>query len=107
MEATMRPVDEVVKEIVQRFKQRGVAQVPGYNAFGYVRETANAVIVSREAGKDTTIPFSKIATGVEAVRIDSSVYGGGPSTLRKHGMTHVNSPVWALLHMLSLEELRR
>ena len=104
-----KPVDAVVAEIVRRFKSRGYSQVENckrhYNKFGYLRETAGSVYVSREKGQDTPIPFSKISIAIEAVRKDREVYSAGPTSLRKHGITHITSPIWSLLHMLTLEEL--
>ncbi len=102
-----KAIDGVVGEIVRRFKFRGYSQVSGYKRFGYIRETPNSVIISRENGKDTTIPFKKLYLAVEAIRKDKGIYSGGPQSLREHGITHVNSPVWSLLHMLSLEELTK
>ncbi|MEK7775315.1 MAG: hypothetical protein AAB305_05475 [Candidatus Zixiibacteriota bacterium] len=63
-------------------------------------------MISRERGKDTRIPFHKIADAIVAVRKDHKVYSEGPSRLRKHGLTHITSPLWALLHLLTLEELK-
>lgn len=103
----MDNTERVVFELVTRLEQQGYAQVPGYNRFGYVRQTGSYVVVSREKGKDTKIPLKKIAAAVDAVRKDSSVYTGGPSRLRRHGLTHITSPLWAILHLLTVEELRK
>ncbi len=91
-------------KILQRFKDHGKAQVEGYNSFGYIRETENAVIVSREDGMDTSIPFSTILEGIEAFKSDISLYHKTPTLLRHLGISHVTSPVWALLHLLSEQE---
>ncbi len=96
----------MTQEIVNRFQSREYAQVPGYNRFGYVERSNSYVLVSRESGKDTKIPFTKIAEAIAAVRRDPKVYSEGPSRLRQHGITHITSPLWALLHLLTLEELR-
>ncbi len=101
----MRPVEEVLKLLLSRFRENGVAQVEGYYEFGYIRETNNAVIVSRESGKDTPVPFSQIKLAIEAVRKDQQVYDEGPSRLKMHGITHVNSPIWAILHLAELREI--
>lgn len=101
-----RPVAKVVQLIIKRLKDKGFAQVEGYNRFGYVRETDGSVIVSREAGKDTPIPLQKIESAIEAVRKDANTYTDGPGRLKKHGLTHINSPLWALLHLCTLNELR-
>jgi hypothetical protein len=87
-------------KILQRFKDQGFAQVEGYNKFGYIRETHNSVIVSRENGKDTPVPFQKILIGIEAYQSNPDLYNGTPNYLHKLGITHVTSPVWAMLHLL-------
>lgn len=102
---TMKSSQELTKEIVKRFRERGVSRVPGYNRFGYISESDSAVYVSRERGQNTRIPFSKIEQVIKAVRKDTNVYSKGPSALRSYGITHINSPVWSLLHFLSLDEI--
>lgn len=101
----MKSSQELTREIVKRFSERGVSRVPGYNRFGYISESGSAVFVTRERGQDTKIPFSKIEQAIKAVRKDPNVYSKGPSALRSHGITHINSPVWSLLHFLSLDEI--
>lgn len=102
----MSTTQELLGEIISTFRLSRVAQVPGYSSFGYVRGTDNAVFVSREGGKDTRIPHEKILSAIEAVKADPSVYDGGPSTLRRHGITHITSPLWSLLHMLPRDRYR-
>ena len=101
----MKQVDCVVDEIIRRFRFRGHSCVEGYNKFGYVRDAGRSVVVSRETGKNTVIPFKKLCMAVEAMRIDHNLYHMGPTGLRKYGITHINSPVWSLLHLLTIEEL--
>ena len=101
----MRPIHEVSGILLSRFRERGLAQVEGYNKFGYIYETDNAVIVSRERGYDTRVPLETIEKAIEAVRKDPQVYNKGPSRLTEHGITHINSPVWAILHLVELSEL--
>lgn len=100
----MSSTSDILTKILNEFRTRGFSQVQNYNRFGYIRETGSAVIVSRETGKDTNIPFSKIEQGIDAVKDDPSVYNGGPSKLRAYGITHINSPIWSLLHLVSLSE---
>lgn len=97
----------LVGKILQRFKDKGIAKVDGYSSFGYLRETPNSVIVSREKGMDTIVPFEKIKIGVEAFQSDLDLYASGPSKLRKFGITHVTSPVWSMLHLLEKELYER
>lgn len=93
-------------KILQRFSDKKIAQVEGYNSFGYIRETDNAVFVTREAGNDTLIPFENILKVIEAYKLKPNLYQEGPSALRDYGITHVTSPVWALLHLLKVEDYK-
>jgi hypothetical protein len=93
-------------KILQRFKDKGAAQVNGYNSFGYIRETNNSVFVTREGGKDTSLTFAKIIVGIDAYKSNPYLYNEGPNVLRKFGITHVTSPVFALLHMLDEEDYK-
>lgn len=102
----MRPTKEVADLILRRFETQGWTQVQGYKRFGFIRRTDAAVIVSRENGRDTPVPVRKIEQGISAVRGDFTVYAGGPSKLRQHGITHVNSVVWSFLHLLTEAEIR-
>jgi hypothetical protein len=91
-------------KILQRFCDQKISQVENYNAFGYIAETKSFVIVTREKGKDTKIPFSKMLIGIEAYQQNPNLYNENSNALRKFGITHVNSPVWSLLHLLTEEE---
>src|SRR5688572_22519476 len=92
--------------LVHRFRKCGIAQVAGYHRFGFVGDHERGVFVSRERGKDTLIPFAKIVQAVEAVRSEPGVYDEGPTGLRRHGVAHINSPLWAILHLMDIEKLR-
>lgn len=94
----------LLKNILKRFKERGIAQVQGYNRFGYLDETESLVKVSRENGKDTSVSFKSILIGIDAYQKDNELYDMGPSALRAYGITHVTSPVYALLHLLDKAE---
>ncbi|MBP6304270.1 MAG: hypothetical protein KBB37_03160 [Bacteroidia bacterium] len=91
-------------KILQRLKDNGKAQVEGYNSFGYIRETENAVWVTRETGDNTPVPFDKILKGISAYQSNSILYNQGPTALREFGITHVTSPIFALLHLLEKED---
>jgi hypothetical protein len=93
-------------KILQRFKDKAVAKVEGYNSFGYIRETKNSIFVTREAGKDTVIPFEKILKGIDAYKSNSTMYQTTPTILRDFGITYVTSPVFALLHLLDEEDFK-
>lgn len=99
-------MENKIKTIVERFQKKGFAQVSGYKEFGYISKTDKALTVSREDGEDTKIPLIKIEEAINAIRSNNSVYDDGPSSLRKYGITHITSPIWALVHLLSLEEIK-
>jgi hypothetical protein len=101
----MRTIEEVTYDIISRFRNIGAAQVSGYNTFTYTRETDNAILIKRESGTEARIPIDKIRTAVEAVRSNPQVYNGGPSGLANYGITHINSPIWAMLHLLTIQEI--
>lgn len=93
-------------KLLQRFKDKAVAKVEGYNSFGYIRETENSVLVTREAGEDTPVPFEKILKGIDAYKSNSALYQSTPTALRDFDITHVTSPVFALLHLLDKEDFK-
>ncbi len=57
-------------KILQRFSDIKTVKVEGYNSFGYIRETNNAVFVTREAGGNTRIQFEKILLGIESYKLN-------------------------------------
>lgn len=97
----------LLTKILQRFKDQGKAQAPGLKSFQYVRETSSSVVVLRENGNEAIVPFSKIITGIKAFQGTPSLYHQGPSALREFGITHVNSPIYAMLHLLKKEEYQK
>tara|TARA_R110002049_G_scaffold272440_1_gene449975 strand:+ start:7387 stop:7692 length:306 start_codon:yes stop_codon:yes gene_type:complete len=88
-------------KILQRFSDGGISKVEGYNSYRYLRETENAVYVGREQGQDTRIPFKIIIVGIEALKANPELLNKGPNALREFGITHINSPTWSLLKLLS------
>lgn len=79
-------------KILQRFSDKGISKVEGYNSFKYLREANDSVYVSRENAMDTRIPFKKIFEGIEAFKTKSELYDEGPSALRDYNITHITSP---------------
>jgi len=96
-----------LEKILLQFRSKKVAQVKGYKSFGYIRETKSAVYVTREDGEDTPIPFKKILVGVEAYKNNPDLYDDGPTELRQFGITHVTSPIWSILHLLSKKDYKK
>ncbi|MFN0292508.1 hypothetical protein [Pedobacter helvus] len=94
----------ILGRILQRFIDEGYAQVEDYNRFGYIRHTSKQVYLTRETGEDTPVSFSKVLTAIKAYQKDIELYDSGPSALRNVGITYVNSPIFALLHLLNKED---
>lgn len=94
----------ILGKILKRFTDNKEALSIEKKRFAYIRETDNAVWVSREDGEDTRVPFDKLLTGIEAYQENVELYHKGPSALREFKITHVTSPVWALLHLMEKEE---
>lgn len=101
----MREANNLVKEIIKRLKIQGYCQVEGYKKFVYLRETDKSVFLLREKDTKTRISHSKIARAIEVVQKDPAIYDKGPSGLRGHITTHIHSPLWSLLHLLTLNEI--
>lgn len=97
----------ILNKILSKFKEKKTIQVKGYNSFGYLRETENTVYISREKGKDTPIPFTKLIIAIEDYQKDNDLYDLGPSALRSSGLTHVTSPIWSMLHILEKTDYQK
>ncbi len=96
--------------ILQKFIDRGFSQVPDYNKFTYISHNSSKVIVGREKGKDTDIPFAKVLKVIEAYQLNPDDYEQGPSKTRDYGIKHINSPIWSMLHLLEkgdYEEIKK
>lgn len=91
-------------KILQRFSDKKIWQVEGYNSCEYLYETDSSVFVGREKGEDSKVPFNIIIKGIDAYKSKVDLYKEGPTKLREYGITHVTSPVWSLLHLLSPED---
>jgi hypothetical protein len=102
----MRPELEVAEEIIRNFKVKRYAKGPR-NEFGFIRDDGIKIVVSRENGEDTPITREYIAQAVAAVRKDPSIYILGPSSLKPYIKRRIQSPLWALLHLVSLNEITR
>lgn len=101
----MRSCDAVIEDIVHALREERVAQVPGYAAFRFLRLAGESILVERQNGNEARIPFSVIRQAIDAVRKDHTVYIGGPGRLRECGITHINSPTWALIRLLPLNKI--
>lgn len=101
----MRALQDVHDDILVAVAAAGAAQVPGFVSFKFAGRTGDSVRLVRRNGNETRVPYSTVCKAIEAVRADHSIYLGGPSRLRRYGITHVTSPAWALVRMLPLNKL--
>jgi Na+-transporting NADH:ubiquinone oxidoreductase subunit NqrE len=90
----------ILKNIIAKFKEQGYAQVDGYNKFGYIRATDFTVTVSRQRGKDTPVSYKMLLIAIDGIKAKPELYGATPTHFRALGITHVTSPVFALVHLL-------
>lgn len=90
--------------ILQRFIDLQIANLAKYNEFGFIKLNKTSILVAREKGKDTIVPFAKIITGIEAYQKIPELFNESPTALRAFGIMHVTSPVFALLHLLTLDD---
>jgi hypothetical protein len=90
----------ILGRIIQRLLDQGHAQADGLNYFGFVKLTDSSIIVSREAGKDSVVPFIKILIAIDAYKTNNTLYSSGPAALRKFDIKFITSPIYALLHLL-------
>ncbi len=93
----------ILGRLLQKFIDLQVSQFADYNEFGFVSLSVSSVTVSRENGDDTPLPFKKIITAIEGYQRNNELYDLGPAALRDLGITHINSPIHSILHLLSKE----
>src|SRR5947207_13971926 len=98
------PVEEVIEALIATAKREREFGVPGMVRFTYVRQTAGTIIVERRTGKTATIGKSALTRALKGVRANHRLYVDGPGAPRKAGITHVTSPIYALLRLLPLNK---
>ena len=82
----MRDIERVVEDVVRVLSTEGVAQVPGYVPFRYLRRSGQSVVLQRRNGKEARVPFEVLGKAIRAIRGDHSVYIAGPGRLREFGI---------------------
>jgi len=90
----------ILGRILQKFIDKGFSKHLDYNRFGFVDLKNNSVIVTREAGANTSVPFKDLIIAIEGYQKNTSLYDEGPSSIRALGITHITSPIHSLLHLL-------
>ena len=94
----------ILGRILEKFIENKISKYAGYASFGYVSHSDNIIIVTREKGNDTKVPFKKILAGIEAYKLNYKLYEEGPTALREFGISHITSPVYSLLHLLEQKD---
>lgn len=102
----MREAEDIAIQLIERFQAAGKAQVEGYDAFEWASQTEKAIVIRRKNGQTARIPKETVVSAIALVRRSPEVYQRGPNQLQIHGVSHVSSPVWAILHLATLSELR-
>ena len=92
------------KRLIQKFMDNGYSKFENYYRFGFVQLKKNTLIVGRETGQDTSIPFAKLLKGIIVYQQNLKLYHEGPAALRAFGITHINSPIHSLLHLLEISD---
>ncbi|MCB9187836.1 MAG: AAA family ATPase [Flavobacteriales bacterium] len=62
------------------------------------------IVLERENGKDVDILFSTLRKVITACTEDPLFYDGGLKAIENLGVIHIQSPVWALIHLLEKRE---
>lgn len=101
----MRDHRRVLDDIVEALEAERTAQVPGLVPFKFLERQGDSVVLQRRNGNKTLVRLSTLSKAIDAVRGDHSVYIGGPGRLREFGITHINSPTYALIRVLPLNKL--
>ena len=100
----MRKSEEVASLIIRLFAEKGVAQGK-QNGFKFAGATPNGAHVLRDSGAIWTIKKEQIVRAVEAVRQEPAIYDAGPARLKPYINERVQSPLWAMLRLLSLDKI--
>jgi len=100
---TIRDPKVLLGKILQILEDRGYAQVRGYFRFEFVEEGKTWVSMKRRKGTSARIPLMKILEGIKFYQRNNDSYDEGPVALRRAGLTHITSPIFALLHLLPEE----
>ncbi len=100
-----RSLQSVVDQIILVALRKHRFAVPGYTWFEVIESNDQGLNLKRAKGTQALIRRSVLERAVQAVREDPRRYIAGPSSLRSVGITHVTSPAWSLVRLLSLNDL--
>ena len=102
----MRSSDEIADMIIAEFMERKEAK-GARNYFKCAGRSSKGVLVSRQNGSIYDVTKDYIIKAVEVVRIVPTIYEDGPSRLKPYINRWIYSPLWALLRLLSINEITR
>jgi len=94
----------VANKMLSRFVEQGGAQGKR-NYFGFAGNADDGVSVLRANGKKYDVKREFIVQAVEAVRKDPAIYNAGPTRLKPYINRWIYSPLWAMLHLMTLDEI--
>lgn len=100
----MKSANEITELIISRYKDIRFAQ-GARNRFELIKVELERIHIKRKKGTIWPIKKEQIVRAVEAVRQDPTIYGAGPAKLKPYINERVQSPLWAMLHLLSLDEI--
>lgn len=100
----MRDPGVIADLIISRFITNNGAKGKR-NYFGCLGKTSEGVLVSRQNGSSYDVSKDYIIQAIEAVRKELSIYEDGPARLKPYINRWIYSPLWALLHLLSMDEI--
>ena len=90
----------ILGRILQKLIDQGYTKYQDYYSFGFVKLNDTSIIVSRETGEDTRIPFDELMIGINGYKENNELYDEGPGAIRTLGISHISSPIHSLLHLL-------
>lgn len=101
----MQTPDEVADIIIERFCTKGEAFSIERKQYKSPERLTNGVRFLRETGRLWIIYTAEIVAAVEAIRKNPLIYDGRLAELKPYIKRPVLSPMWAILHLLTLSEI--
>ncbi|MCB9197533.1 MAG: AAA family ATPase [Flavobacteriales bacterium] len=95
--------ETILNKIITQLKLQGKAK-GRQNNFLLKSVEQSKIVLERANGNDVDIPFSTLKKAIQACVNDAAFYDGGLNAIEEIGITHIQSPVWALLHLVEKRE---
>lgn len=93
----------ILNKIITQLKLQGKAK-GRQNDFLLKEVQKNKIVLVRANGKDVDIPLSTLKKAIQVCVNDTEFYNGGLNAIEEIGITHIQSPVWALIHLVEKRE---